>query len=560
MIKMSLLFTSMFLLTGCSMIGGQSINHLFLGILGTLFFVSCQSDFYTVKPAKVAEPDPESEPAPEPELCTVGASLESALPLYVDAGELYVPNAELQQINNSSSNLENHAATYNTCGGTNYFKLDKLATSTLIRATVGKTANDFVVITPQYFNLAGGAPQIELLDGDDTLVFEGYQDYENSISTVNMGAGDDKVILGSAVFNDYLSPGQLVMGAGADKLYLAPIDNPSIIELDLSEDKIVLTGGLIFAQLTFRDGGSYYSIRMRESKTASGEQNEVNLVNIKKTAALNNINLLDNSANFEISEIVSAKKGLYKAAGTKFPVAPVSVTAPTYLLEVTATGDIDGNSDLWFTDYNGSGVSYEYVSDGWNITYDYIAGVNGAGDALIDTTTKPTYFSTPNFSWTSGRRLQNGRDVYLSDWNGKKGYTQLSPNMPFADTSFGLYHSGGNTVVSHQYDESNMEIANDLILVLNGKAGGVISHHYGAGNIVLSRMASGAILETTPGQFHFYLADGLSFSDLTFVLEDSMVSIKVLDDSNKLITLLRLRNVVVNDVNSIANFTTGGSL
>lgn len=543
------------------MIGGQSINHLFLGIIGTLFFVSCQSDFYSVKPAKVAEPDPESEPAPEPEpeLCTVGASLESALPLYVDSGDLYVPNAELQQIDNSSSDLKDHAATYNTCGGTNYFKLDKLATSTLIQSTVGKTAKDFLVITPSYSNMLG-QPQIELMDGDDTVVFEGYQDFKNTVSSVDMGDGDDHVVLGASLFDEINHPGGLILGAGADKIYLAPIENPSVIEIDLSEDKIVLTGGLTFADLIFNDYGSYYSIRIKESKSLAIENIQVVLVNIKATTALNNINLLNNPANFIEADIVSAKKGLYKTAGTKFPVAPVSYNTPTYLLEITNTGSVSV-SNLFFSDYMGTSFSYEYI-DGANITYDYLAGVAGGGSSQISGVI-PAYISTPNKPWSSDL-IDNPRTINLSSWSAG-GYNEISPNMTMAGTSLQLGYSGGATYVSHPFDLSDLTIYNDHNLILNGKAGGKITHWYGNAKVVLSRMASGALLETTPGvaSFHFFLSDGLTFSDLIITDEGTFISINVLDDANKQITLLKLakaNGLTLGDVNNMANFTSGGSL
>ena len=121
-----------------------------------------------------------------------------------------------------------------------------------------------------------------------------------------------------------------------------------------------------------------------------------------------------------------------------------------------------------------------------------------------------------------------------------------------------MFHDAGNTIVSHQYDESNMFLAasGQSIIVLNGKAGGTITHHYGVGIYVLSRMGSGAILDMN-GILYFHLTDGITHDKLIFSEENSIVSIQMLDDSNKLITLLRIKNQGIAVVRDISIYSTG---
>lgn len=563
MIRLAFIFSSLFVLSGCSVIGGHSFTNIFMGILATFFFIGCNNEFYKVKPVNVVNPEPE----PQPGSCVAGTALELGVSDYLQAGDVYIPNSELQEVDATSTNLKEHATSYNNCGGVNYFKLDRAATSTLIAAPAGEVSKDFVVVTTDYLNVA--QPTIELGDGDDTIVFEGYQNFVNTVGSVDMGAGDDKVILGGADFNDYLNPGSLTLGAGADRVYVGPIENYSMLNMDFSEDKIVLTGGLVYSDLIFLDSyGDHFLIQTKELNSVSSEWINVTLLRLMKRPGLTTLSQLQDPSNFEVGGVVNAKKGLYKSVGSKFPVSEYPTYQPSYYIDMNESGSINLDYTSVQSYYN-PGTPFEYVSDpyvyitstpfeyiaGAAIPYEYVTGYAGSGFANFDSDVRSAYFTAPPYF---GGDLSSSSSVYFSTNNSGRIFFKLSPNMPQYKRTFNIVStSSDSTFVSHAFDVSSV-VANGftLDLVLNGKLSGSVDHSSGQHtNIVLSRVSSGA--SVSPGaDYYFHLGDYIEYSDLSFFEDTStgLVHIQVTDDSGKVITIVRIKDKTLADVRISSRF------
>lgn len=560
MIRLAFILSSLFVLSGCSVIGGHSFTNIFMGIIATIFFVGCNNEFYKVKPVNVVNPEPE----PQPGSCVAGTPLELGVSDYLQAGDVYVPNAELQEVDATSTNLKDHATSYSNCD-VNYFKLDRAATSTLIAAPAGEASKDFVVVTTDYLNVA--QPTIELGDGDDTIVFEGYQGFVNTVGSVNLGAGDDKVILGAAEFNDYINPGSLILGPGADKVYIGPIENYSIINMDFSEDKIVLTGGLSYADLEFVDNWDHIAIQIREKNSHPDEYSRVRILRVKKTASLTNVSQLSNPSNFEVGGVVNAKKGLYKSAGSNFSVSSYPTNSPSYLIDFHETGDIDVNN-TYVQSYSNGGIPFEYVSNpydyvttipfdyigGATIPYDYVTSYAGSGFANFDRV-KGAYFTAPYYSPSS--IYWNSQTVNFTAYSSERNFFRISPNMPQYKRTFNMTtYSGDSSFVSHVFDVSNVVATmNNFTIYVNGKPSGSIEHSTGNTFIVLSREGSG--VDITPGDsYTFLLSDNIDYSDLTFFEEvaTGLIHIQLTDDSGKKITIVRIKSKTLSDVSSPSHF------
>ena len=541
--KNFLIFSSLFFLSGCSLIGGQSFSHLMIGLLAAAFLAGCNESF-SIRPGNIQVNEPPTEPS-EPDI---------DLSDFVELGDFYIPNVELEELGATPTYKTNEI---------NYFKLEKQGTASAIDAT-HVNSQDFLVITADYRNHFFIPSNISLGDGDDTLVLEGYHDF--STSEVNLGAGDDHLVLGNGYFYDYMgSVGKLILGSGSNKVYISPIENYSVIKMNLPEDKIVLTGGLTYSDLHFRLGAEGVNISIKDPRATASEDVEIILLTISATWDLANVS---DPINFEVSKIVDARRGLYRQSGSKFPTTSKNFNEATYLLQLAPLEDLYSH-EFEFTDYMGTSYFFDYMgfnegASGITIPFDQVIGHDSGAHYFSHSEGFPLYFmSTAKvlpYSYARLSKVPANRTIHLgqSFWPSSPGDLVISKNISTLDASITLGFNPGR-VFSHPEDTSSLNIYNNSKVDLNGKRSGVISASWSQLDVIVGRMGSEAILQLSGNSaFTIELADNIIFTDLIFEEDTSrgLVYVRVIDDAGHPVTLFKYRGVSLSEARNPSHYIT----
>lgn len=248
MIKIIWALTSLFLLAGCSAVAGSQFSGLSLWFILVLIVSGCNKAGKVIFQLDNKGPASPQDP------------LRENYSEFLSADDLFVPDKELEE--EDSGQAEN-SQNYRPDTGKNYFQISKRP---IAGEFIGGQGKDIVVVKQEYKNSGDALPSIELGDNDDLLIFEGYHNYKGTSESIDLGTGNDGLVLGAAVLPDNVN-----LGSGNNKVYISRIENHSVISMNFPNDKIVLTEGLQFSDLSFLDVAEGIQIRIKETIATASE-------------------------------------------------------------------------------------------------------------------------------------------------------------------------------------------------------------------------------------------------------------------------------------------------
>lgn len=489
------------------------------------------------------------------------------------ADDITIPMPDQMAIaDNTATTVESMQSPSNLIGDKYYIVYGNDFTSSfppsLTKSTPATTEKNVIVISK--YAPSNGFINLTLGDGDDIVYFDGAssRDYPPSL---NLGEGNNVIVLRGA----YLSNPQL--GSGQSKIYLSPIKNDSIFNLDKTKHKIVLTNGLELNDLSFEDDGSNLIIKF-VGKNAK-ESTPVNLITITKgVGGFDSIADLEDCSLFQIAKSVDKKHGTFYPT-TKYPkhsLLKFTNTAIDYL----AFNSVIGQSSSSYLDYNTSTPYTAKELHGKTISSNYFLPLASSPTPIVvDNNYVPLYQRAETATYDDYIGHHFPEESTLNDANTKYYSFDMDKRLFLKRTqSLGMkgyfrYNNPGRFVFySQPYDHSDhylyssTPVHDQLLNVyfsLNGKEAGNIFNSSSQTYVHLfaSREGTEAIMQLFPSRFKFYLEDNIQFSDLIFSEDADYVYIKINDDSNTDINIAiirKLNGITLANVQNAGNFDDSG--